>query len=133
VAEPGLLLSGDYTVLYVEDNPVNLKLVTQLIGRKTDLHLLTAAEPEHGLQLARERRPDLILLDINLPGMSGYEVLQRLREGKATREIPVVALSANAMEEDLSRGREAGFNGYLTKPIDVQEFFRVLSEQLQGD
>jgi signal transduction histidine kinase/ActR/RegA family two-component response regulator len=130
--EKEVLLSGGHTVLYIEDNPVNLKLVTQLISRKTQLHLLTSAEPVHGLHLAEERRPDLILLDINLPEMSGYEVLQRLRAMEATRDIPVVALSANAMEADLSRGKQAGFDGYLTKPINVHEFFRVLGEQLKG-
>lgn len=125
-----LLLDGEQTLLYIEDNPVNLKLVTQLISRKTQLHLLTSAEPQEGLQLAKERQPALILLDINLPGMSGYEVLQRLRSDEATRAIPVVALSANAMADDLSRGRRAGFDGYLTKPLNVKEFFNMLKKML---
>jgi len=77
-----------------------------------------------------EHRPDLILLDINLPQMSGFEVLRHLREMARTREIPVVALSANAMAEDLQRGDEAGFDGYLTKPLNVREFFRLLSAML---
>lgn len=118
------------TVLYIEDNPVNLKLVSKLVDKRTELHLLSAEEPVHGIELALEHRPDLILLDINLPGMSGYEVLRHLRAMEATRDIPVVALSANAMADDLQRGAEAGFDGYLTKPIDVKEFFSVVGAML---
>jgi CheY-like chemotaxis protein len=77
-----------------------------------------------------EQQPDLILLDINLPEMSGYEVLRHLRDMEQTRDIPVVALSANAMANDLQRGEAAGFNGYLTKPINVKEFFAVVAAML---
>ncbi len=118
------------SVLYIEDNPVNLKLVSKLIEKRTAIHLLSAAEPVAGIELALEHKPDLILLDINLPEMSGYEVLRHLREMAATRDIPVVALSANAMADDLKKGEEAGFNGYLTKPINVKEFFSVLEQML---
>ena len=120
------------SVLYIEDNPVNLKLVSKLIEKRSAINLLSAEDPATGIALAEEHKPDLILLDINLPGMSGYEVLKQLRSKEATREIPVIALSANAMAEDLKRGEEAGFNGYLTKPINVKEFFGVLEQQLKA-
>ncbi|MDH5784199.1 MAG: PAS domain S-box protein [Chromatiales bacterium] len=125
-----VMLGAGRRVLYIEDNPVNLKLVSKMIEKRTAITLLSAEEPVAGLQLAAENQPDLILLDINLPQMSGYEVLRHLREMAETREIPVIALSANAMVEDLRRGEEAGFNGYLTKPINVKEFFAVLEHYL---
>jgi PAS domain S-box-containing protein len=123
-------LGAGRKVLYIEDNPVNLKLVSKLIEKRTAITLLGAEEPMRGIELAKEHRPDLILLDINLPEISGYEVLRRLREMAETRDIPVVALSANAMADDLQRGEAAGFDGYLTKPINVKEFFRVLEQML---
>lgn len=123
-------LGAGRTVLYIEDNPVNLKLVSKLIEKRTAITLLSAEEPIAGIELAMEHQPDLILLDINLPEMSGYEVLRHLREMAATRDIPVVALSANAMADDLQRGEAAGFDDYLTKPINVKEFFRVLEQML---
>jgi PAS domain S-box-containing protein len=123
-------LGAGRTVLYIEDNPVNLKLVGKLIDKRTAITLLTAEEPLGGIALAQAQRPDLILLDINLPGMSGYEVLRQLRATAQTRDIPVVALSANAMAADLQRGEMAGFDGYLTKPLDVKAFFRLLAQML---
>ncbi len=118
------------SVLYIEDNPVNLKLVSKLIDKRTAINLLSAEEPVAGIELAVEHRPDLILLDINLPEMSGFEVLRHLRDMAETRDIPVIALSANAMADDLRKGEEAGFNGYLTKPINVKEFIAVLQKML---
>jgi PAS domain S-box-containing protein len=118
------------SVLYIEDNPVNLKLVSKIIEKRTAINLLSAEEPVSGIELALAHKPDLILLDINLPEMSGYEVLRHLREMPETKDIPVIALSANAMADDLRKGEEAGFNGYLTKPINVKEFFGVLERQL---
>ena len=123
-------LGAGRSVLYIEDNPVNLKLVSKLIEKRTAINLFSAEEPVAGIELAMEHKPDLILLDINLPEMSGYEVLRHLRDMEATRDIPVVALSANAMANDLQRGEEAGFDGYLTKPINVKEFFQVLEQML---
>jgi PAS domain S-box-containing protein len=116
------------TVLYVEDNPVNVLLMEAMLGQQTRLRLISADLPEAGLQLAREQRPDLVLLDIQLPGMDGYEVLRRLRADEGTRGIPVIAVSANAMPADIERGLAAGFDDYLTKPIDQ----RVLMAKLQG-
>jgi CheY-like chemotaxis protein len=89
-----------------------------MLTQQTRLRLISAELPEAGLQLARAQRPDLILLDIQLPGMDGYEVLRRLRADEGTRDIPVIAVSANAMPADIERGLAAGFDAYLTKPID---------------
>ena len=106
------------TALYIEDNPVNLLLMEAMLGQQTRLRMLGAELPEAGLELARRLRPEVILLDIQLPGIDGYEVLRRLRADAATRDIPVIALSANALGADIERGRAAGFAAYLTKPID---------------
>ncbi len=114
------------TVLYVEDNPANLKLVEQLIARRPDMRLLSAVNGNLGIELARASQPDLILMDINLPGISGIEALKILRQDPATAHIPVIALTANAMERDIERGLKAGFFLYLTKPIRVNAFMGAL-------
>jgi PAS domain S-box-containing protein len=119
------------TLLYVEDNPANLKLVEQLIARRPDMRLLTARDGNVGIQLARAHQPEVILMDINLPGISGIEALKILRADPATAHIPVVALSANAMPRDIERGLRAGFFRYLTKPIKVDEFMDTLGEALE--
>ncbi|MEO7726519.1 MAG: ATP-binding protein, partial [Burkholderiales bacterium] len=119
------------TLLYVEDNPANLKLVEQLIARRTDMRLLTAVNGPLGIELARSAQPAVILMDINLPGMSGTEAMQILRKDRATAHIPVVALSANAIPYDIERGLEAGFFRYLTKPIKVNEFMVALDVALE--
>jgi PAS domain S-box-containing protein len=119
------------TLLYVEDNPANLKLVERLIARRPDMRLLTATNGSLGVQLARANHPDLILMDINLPGISGIEALKILREDAATARIPVVALSANAMPRDVEKGLQAGFFRYLTKPIKIQEFMDTLNVALE--
>jgi CheY-like chemotaxis protein/two-component sensor histidine kinase len=116
------------TVLYVEDNPANLRLVAQVLGRLPNIKLLSAHTGELGLDLARSSSPDLIILDINLPGMDGFEIRARLRLHEQTKHIPVIALSANAMPRDIERGLEAGFARYLTKPLKVAEFMKVLNE-----
>ncbi|MES2349404.1 MAG: PAS domain S-box protein [Pseudomonadota bacterium] len=119
------------TLLYVEDNPANLALVEQLIARRDDLLLLTAVTGHLGILLAKQNRPDVILMDINLPGLSGYGALQMLRDDPATSHIPVIALSANAMPRDIEKGIDAGFFNYLTKPIMVREFMDALDVALQ--
>ena len=111
------------TLLYVEDNPANLKVVEQLIARRPDIRLLTAVNGNLGIELARDNQPEVILMDINLPGISGLEALKILREDPTTAHIPIVALSANAMQRDIDKGLQAGFFWYLTKPIKVNEFF----------
>ncbi len=124
-------LSPLRTLLYVEDNPANLALVEQLIARRSDLKFLSAVDGHMGIQLARAHQPDVILMDINLPDISGYDTLKILREDPATAHISVVALSANAMPSDIERGMEAGFFRYLTKPIRVREFMEALDVALQ--
>jgi PAS domain S-box-containing protein len=118
------------TLLYVEDNPANLALVEQLIARRGDLKLLTAIDGHLGIELARAYLPDVILMDINLPGISGYGALKILGEDPATAHIPVLALSANAVPRDIEKGLEAGFFRYLTKPIRVREFMDALDVAL---
>jgi len=119
------------TLLYVEDNPANLMLIEQLVARRPDMRLLSARDGNLGIQLARANQPEVILMDINLPGISGIEALRILREDSATAHIPVVALSANAMPRDIEKGLEAGFFRYLTKPIKVNEFMQTLDVALE--
>ena len=118
------------TVLYVEDNPANLALVEELIARRGDLKLLSAINAHLGIVLARACQPDLILMDINLPGLSGHGALKVLQNDPATAHIPVIALSANAVPRDIERGIEAGFFRYLTKPIQIVEFMEALDVAL---
>ena len=119
------------TLLYVEDNPANLQLVEELITRRPDLRLLSAADGNLGIALAREFVPAVILMDINLPGISGVEAMRILRADPVTAHIPIVAISANAMPNDIRKGLEAGFFSYLTKPIVVSEFMDALSVALE--
>ena len=119
------------TLLYVEDNPANLMLVEDLIARRPDLCLLTARDGMSGIALARATVPDVILMDINLPGISGTKALQFLLEDMTTAHIPVVALSANAMPRDVAKGLDAGFFRYLTKPIKIPEFMQTLDVALK--
>ena len=119
------------TILYVEDNLANIELVTQLIARRPDLRLITALSGELGVKAAIERQPDLVLMDINLPGLNGYQALERLQKNPVTAHLPVLALSANAMVTDINKGLKAGFLRYLTKPIKVVEFFKELDAVLK--
>jgi PAS domain S-box-containing protein len=114
------------TVLYVEDNPANLKLVAMLIARRKDLRLLTAENGNFGVELAQAHLPDVILMDINLPGISGLKVMSILSKDSTTAHIPIIALSANANPGDIERGLKAGFLRYLTKPIKVDELMDTL-------
>jgi PAS domain S-box-containing protein len=115
------------SLLYVEDNPANLKLIEQIIARHPDIRLQTAVNGTLGIEIARSTLPKVILMDINLPGISGVEALKILRADPATAHIPVVALSANAMPHDIATGLEAGFFHYLTKPIKVSELLDTLN------
>lgn len=119
------------TLLYVEDNPANLMLVEEIIARRPDLRLLSATDGNRGIEMARAAQPDIILMDINLPDISGIEALKILRADPATRHIPVVALSANAMLYDIEKGLAAGFFRYLTKPIKINEFMDTLDVALK--
>jgi signal transduction histidine kinase/ActR/RegA family two-component response regulator len=110
------------TILYIEDNPANLRLVQEIVAFRPGLRLLTARDGHAGLALAQMERPAIILMDLNLPGMNGFEVLAQLRRDPHTAHIPVLALTANAMPHDVERGMSAGFARYLTKPIDIEQF-----------
>jgi PAS domain S-box-containing protein len=113
-------------VLYIEDNPMNQRLMQQIFAARNNLDLRVAHTAEIGIQLSRAEPPALILMDINLPGMSGYEALEALAKDPRTASIPVVAVSANAMKGDEERGLKAGFAAYLTKPIDISALFKVV-------
>jgi CheY-like chemotaxis protein len=130
---PALAPDGSHvrTLLYVEDNPANLMLVEDLVARRPDIRLLSATDGNRGIEIARASRPDMILMDINLPGISGLQALKLLRADPATAHIPVVALSANAIPRDIEKGLAAGFFRYLTKPIRVNEFMDALDVALE--
>src|SRR6266581_495890 len=119
------------TILYVEDNPANLELVEQLVARRRDLNLLSAADSSVGIEFARAYQPEVILMDINLPGISGIEAMKILHANPATAHIPIIALSANAIPRDIARALDAGFFSYLTKPIKVNEFMDALDAALK--
>ncbi len=119
------------TLLYVEDNPANLMLVEQIIAEQPHVHMLSACDGNQGIALAHAHLPDVILMDINLPGMSGIEAMNFLRNDPATKHIPVIAISANAMLSDIEKGLEAGFFRYLTKPIRINEFLKALDDALK--
>ena len=109
-------------LLYIEDNEVNLLIVRELMGRRSDIEFLSAIDGASGLAVARDQQPALILLDLQLPDMDGFEVLRRLRQDPATATIRCIALSANAMPEDIGRARDAGFDDYWTKPLNLRAF-----------
>ena len=117
-------------ILVVEDNPRNLKLVRDLLEH-AGYRTLEATTAEDGLALARAHRPDLVLMDVQLPGMDGVQALERLRADPATNGIPVVAVTAFAMKDDRARFVAAGFDGYLEKPISVREFSGQVAEMLK--
>lgn len=118
-------------MLYVEDNPANLELVEQIIHRYPNLRMLSAADGGTGIEFARTYLPQVILMDINLTGMSGIEAMKILRRDPATAQIPIIALSANAVPSDIEKALAAGFFSYLTKPINVDRFMDVLDEALE--
>lgn len=119
-----------HTLLYVEDNPANLKLVEEIVRFRPDLRLLAAQDGHLGIEMARLHQPDLILMDLNLPCVSGVDALKTLRSDPRTAHIPVIALTANAMPRDVERGLAAGFFRYLTKPINIDEFTEAVNSTL---
>ena len=130
--ESRLLPDVAATVLYVEDNPANLELMELIVERVSNLKMISAHNAELGIELAMKETPDLIILDINLPGMCGFEALKKLQNFMKTRDIPVLALSANAMSRDIEKGMEAGFKKYLTKPMKVQEVVSAIKDTLDA-
>jgi len=123
---------AQHRVLYIEDNPANLKLVKKILGTRPNLSLLDAANAELGLEIARREQPDLILLDINLPGMDGFAALAALKSDPATHAIPVIAITANAMKHDIERGKAAGFADYQTKPLDIEQLLKSVQRCLDS-
>ena len=121
-----------HTLLYVEDNQANMKLVEQIIARRPDLRLLTAVDGQLGIELARKALPTVILMDINLPGISGVTAMEILRKDPATAHIPIVALSANANPRDIETSLAKGFFRYLTKPIKIKDFTETLNAALES-
>jgi PAS domain S-box-containing protein len=122
--------SEELLLLYVEDNPANLALMDDLVGNIPNLTMISTHTAELGLALAEERKPDVIILDINLPGMDGIKAVQHLKKSDMARDIPVLALSADAMPGTIKRGREAGFREYLTKPVDISKLMSALRNVL---
>jgi signal transduction histidine kinase/ActR/RegA family two-component response regulator len=118
------------TVLYVEDNPANLTLVEEIISFRPDLKLISAPDGHLGVELARAHRPDIILMDINLPGLNGIDALKLLANDPRTAHIPVIALTANAMPRDVEKGLAAGFFRYLIKPINIDEFTEAINSTM---
>jgi PAS domain S-box-containing protein len=117
-------------ILYIEDNFSNVTLVDQMLAERPALELMTAMQGRVGLELARQHAPDLILLDLHLPDMPGWQVLAQLKADQLTREIPVVIISADATSPQIKRLLSAGARAYLTKPLDIAEFFRVIEDAL---
>ena len=121
-----------YTALYIEDNPANLRLMEGVMAMIPNIELISTPNAELGLEIAQDKIPDLILMDLNLPGMDGYEALERLKVNKKTKSIPVIAVTAQATKADITRGRHAGFKGYITKPLQVPELIQTIKETLEG-
>jgi len=121
-----------HTVLYIEDNPANLRLVELILARRKHIHLITAHTPQLGIELALAHNPNLILLDINMPDMDGYQVLEILKKNISMQSIPVIAITANAMQRDIDQGIVAGFTEYLTKPLNVTQFNLTLDKILSS-
>ncbi len=117
-------------LLYVEDNSANVQLLAEVLRLRPEVQMLAAPDAAAGLALAREQLPDVVVVDIALPGFDGYELCRRLRAIPALRERPIVALTANAMASDRERGRDAGFDEYFTKPLDVGHFLAWLDRTL---
>jgi hypothetical protein len=125
---PTQRLSGGRSLLYIEDNEVNLMIVSELVKRRPDLRFLSAVDGASGLAMVRDELPALILLDMQLPDMDGHEVLRRLRGDPVTAGIRCIALSANAMPEDIRSARASGVDDYWTKPLDLAGFMRSLDD-----
>ena len=132
VPADGAASGAPHTVLYIEDNPANLKLVQEIVRFRSDLRLVSAPDGHFGLSLARSQKPDIILMDLNLPGLSGFEVLAQLRREPETARSPAIAVSANAMRADIDRALAAGFAYYLTKPIDIGQFNEAIDDVLSA-
>ncbi|WP_230370666.1 ATP-binding response regulator [Paludibacterium denitrificans] len=123
--------SHQYTVLSIDDNPVNLRLLTQIFSRRPNYHLVTAHSSDLGIELALAYQPNLILLDINMPGMNGHEVLRILKTQPTLKSTPIMAVTANALPSDIEKGLAAGFSDYQTKPINIHSFLQAVDRLIQ--
>lgn len=121
-----------FKLLYIEDNPANLKLVEDILTDYPEIRFLLATHAKMGIDMAVALKPDLILMDINLPDIDGIEALKRLKNFEETHEIPVIAVSANAMGKDIDRAMAEGFEAYITKPIDIRNFRKVIEDELKS-
>jgi CheY-like chemotaxis protein len=119
-----------HLLLYVEDNPANLALIEEVVATRGDFRTMSAPDAQIGLEMARTHHPQVILMDLNLPGLSGHEALALLRAGESTRDIPVIAVTASAMDAERKRALDAGFFRYITKPIDVEQLNAAIDEGL---
>ncbi|ABD80671.1 PAS domain-containing protein [Saccharophagus degradans] len=130
---PTLRVAERKNILYIEDNPPNQRLMRQVLSRFPVLHLEVVEEALRGIFMARTQHPDLIILDINMPGINGYEALNVLRKDPATQKIPVIALSANAMSHDIEKGMASGFDVYLTKPLNLALLIDAINELIADE
>lgn len=134
-SNPTVIIAGEHPdhthqLLYIEDNPSNLTLVEWIMDRKDGIELLSATRGRQGIEMAREHLPDLIVLDLHLPDMSGDTVLQCLQQDATTRRIPVVVLSADNSRKRIKRLLQLGACDYLTKPLDIPHLFKVIEANL---
>ncbi|MDH5328061.1 MAG: response regulator [Gammaproteobacteria bacterium] len=124
--------SGQYLVLYVEDNPANLRLMQQIIRLREDLKLIHAASGQMAIDMVEQENPDLILMDINLPDIDGFSALFILKDNESTKDIPVIAVTANAMPDDVQRGKDAGFFDYITKPVELDRLLESVDKGIRS-
>ena len=120
-----------FKILYMEDNGANLRFMQKALKLRDNLELLCAETAVKGIELAQTEQPDLILLDIQLPELDGYAVFKRLRENALTKNIPVIAVSANAMAQDIHQATQMGFDGYITKPVNLELLFNTIDSILK--
>lgn len=118
-------------VIYIEDNMANIRLMESLFNKIPHAELVISETAEGGLIKIDESMPDLVLMDINLPGINGIEALRQLRQNPNTAHLPVIAVTAGAMQENIDALKEAGFTDYVTKPFDVIDVIRMIEEQLR--
>ena len=123
---------GDKSILVIEDNELNMKLVKGLI-KIGKYHMLEAGDAESGIQIIREQRPDLVLMDLQLPGMDGLSATKVIKKDPTLKDIPIVALTSYAMQGDEERALEAGCTGYIAKPIDTRKFLETISKFFNDD
>ncbi|SFC87506.1 PAS domain-containing hybrid sensor histidine kinase/response regulator [Pseudoalteromonas denitrificans] len=124
-------IKKQYVILYIEDNPSNLKLIQRILESHSQFKIISSYDGKEGIEIALNESPDLILLDINIPSLNGFEVLKELKNTNTTQHIPIIALSANAMLSDIQKGLDSGFINYLTKPIDIEIFWDAIFNALK--